>query len=197
MKFTTRLLALFFIVVTSAVGASEENPLLQKLTERLEFHQSVEGNFRQEKYLHFMQRPMVSTGTFSMSRRNGLRWQVAEPVASLMTVQGHAVMLDGSPVKDQGVGQLMAMIMLGFMDGDLAGLARSFSVSGDISADHWQLSLIPDTLLLRSVLNGIELGGDRYLTQIEVIEKSMTRTRISFSDVREVQAKEDVGVELH
>lgn len=195
MKLTARFLVLFFIVVTCAVGASEENPLLQKLAERLEFHQSVEGDFRQEKYLYFMQRPMVSTGTFSMSRRNGLRWQVIEPVASLMTVQGHAVMLDGSPVKDQGVGQLMAMIMLGFMDGDLLGLDRSFSVSGDISADHWQLSLIPDTLLLRSVLQRIELRGDRYLRQIEVIEESMTRTRINFSDVREIQAKEGVGVE--
>jgi hypothetical protein len=78
--------------------------------------------------------------------------------------------------------------MLGFMDGDMTALARSFSVTGDTSGDVWRVSLEPDTVLMRSVLQRIALSGDSYLEQIEVIENDTGSTLIRFDQVREMQA---------
>jgi hypothetical protein len=188
MKSLLHRLLLCLAVVATAVAASEEEALLQELATRLQFHHGLAGQFHQEKHLHFMNRPLVSTGEFSVSRTDGLTWQVQEPVSSLMTVQGREVRLDGIPVRDQGVGQLIAEIMLGFMDGDMTALARSFSVTGDTSGDVWRVSLEPDTVLMRSVLQRIALSGDSYLEQIEVIENDTGSTLIRFDQVREMQA---------
>lgn len=170
----------------SAAGETEapSGQLLEQVAQRLGVGTSLQGHFTQEKYLVFLQEPFVSSGKFSIDRSAGLRWQVLEPLASLMVVDGSKVLLDGKQVDDHGVGQLMGLIMFGLMENRLDAVSDYFAVSGEVSERGWRLSLLPSSARLQSVLQHIELRGDEYLREIEIFERDDNRTVIALSSVR-------------
>src|SRR5690606_17844965 len=88
------------------------------------------------------------------------------------------------PVDDQGVGQLMGLIMFSLMEDRLDSVADYFSITGEVSEREWMLSLKPLSLRLKSALQHIELRGDKYLRKIEIFERDDNRTVIELSDIR-------------
>jgi hypothetical protein len=150
---------------------------------------SLQGHFQQVKHLKFLQQPFVSSGEFSIDRSAGLRWQVLEPLASLMVVDGSKVLLDGKPVDDHGIGRLMGMIMFGLMEGKLGTVEEYFAITGDVSASQWRLTLAPRSARLKLALQRIELRGDDYLREIEIFERDDNRTVIVLSSLRELNSK--------
>lgn len=157
--------------------------LLQAVSRRLTVGDGLQGTFRQEKHLAFLKQPFVSSGEFTLQRSTGLRWQVNKPLESLMLVQGSGVTLDGKSVKDHGIGQLMAIIMLGIMEGKLPGITQYFTVTGQSTEAVWYLSLQPTSSRLQAALDHIELRGDDYLRELMVFERGDNHTVIQFTSV--------------
>jgi hypothetical protein len=184
---------LLYSIAVSAVAESTPQ-LLEELSQRLVVGSGLQGSFQQEKHLAFLKKPFTSSGEFSLDRSAGLRWQVIEPLESVMLVQGSHVVLDGRPVKDHGVGKLMAMIMLGLMEGQLTGVSKHFEITGVLSEENWKLSLTPLSSRLQTVLGHIDLRGDDYLREIEIYESGDNRTVILFTEVHPVDAGEPGAV---
>jgi hypothetical protein len=184
---------LLYSIAVSAVAESTPQ-LLEELSQRLVVGSGLQGSFQQEKHLAFLKKPFTSSGEFSLDRSAGLRWQVIEPLESVMLVQGSHVVLDGRPVKDHGVGKLMAMIMLGLMEGQLTGVSKYFEITGVLSEENWKLSLTPLSSRLQTVLGHIDLRGDDYLREIEIYESGDNRTVILFTEVHPVDAGEPGAV---
>ena len=179
-----RYLPLILLLAVGACLADEQEQLLLRVAERLSVAQELSGRFHQEKYVSFLQKPFVSKGEFSLSRTGGLRWQVTEPVDSLMSVQGDVVTLDGQPVQDYGVARLMTRLMFAFMEGDVSGLDRAFDVQAKVDDEGWQLSLIPNGARLQAAFERIDMLGDDHLREVTVLEQEGSRTRVRFLDVR-------------
>jgi hypothetical protein len=179
------------ILFLSMCALAESSPqLLDELSQRLTIGAGLEGEFKQEKHLAFLNSPFISSGHFSLDHLKGLRWQVVEPLESLMLVEDGSVELNGSPVRDHGIGRLMAMIMLGLMDGKLTNLNKYFDVTGELSADNWSISLEPHSARLQLALEHIDLRGDQYLREIEIFEHGDNRTVILFTEVRQTYSGE-------
>ena len=186
-----RALVLFCLLVGLNVAdgfADPDNPVLAQVVERLVRADSLQGQFLQEKHLVFLQKPFISSGEFRIDHSTGLHWQVLEPLASLMVVDGSTVLLDGKPMVDRGVGQLMGLVMFSVMEGRLDELTDYFVVTGEAASSQWQLSLIPESSRLKSVLQKIELRGDDYLREIEIFERDENRTVIVLSEMRTLDA---------
>lgn len=192
-RFTLLLYALAVCLFMPAAFASEAG-LWEKVAGRLEVHEYLQGDFVQKKQLGFMASPIVSSGHFTMSEAQGLSWMVTKPLRSEMKVHGEMVYLDGQPVADTAIGTFMARIMHGFMAGDLLGMREDFSASGTVGAKSWQLQLVPDSFLLRTVVEHIVLRGDAFLQSIRIVEASETETLIEFS---QVSGAELPGPEMH
>ena len=175
----------------SAAGncAAPAGEVLTEVTQRLSVATSLQGYFQQTKHLEFLQQPFISSGEFTIDRSAGLRWQVLEPLASLMVIDGSKVLLDGKPVDDHGIGRLMGMIMFGLMEGKLDTVEEYFAITGDVSANQWKLSLAPRSARLKSALQRIELRGDDYLGEIEIFERDNNRTVIVLSSLRDLNSE--------
>lgn len=186
MKHSLILLCLLCCFNKAGICAEPSGQVLAQVAQRLVVGTSLQGNFTQEKHLAFLQEPFVSSGEFSIDRTEGLHWQVIEPLASLMVVDDSKVLLDGRPVNDHGIGQLMGLIMFGLMENRLDTVADYFAITGEVSANHWRLSLQPLSPRLKSVLQHIELHGDKYLREIEIFERDDNRTVILLSGMRTV-----------
>ena len=102
---------------------------------------------------------------------------------SIITVRGSEVLLDGAPVNDRGVGSLIALIMLSFMDGELGQLATMFDLEGDLAPTPWRIRLVPRDVAMGSVLDDITLMGDELLREVIVAESSGTRTITTFTKI--------------
>lgn len=180
------LLAMSFLFYSCYACATDqsESHLVENISHRLIVGSGLQGTFRQEKVLAFLAQPFVSSGEFTLERSYGLHWQVLEPLESLMLVHDSRVVLNGKPVRDHGIGQLMATVMLGIMEGDLSGIEEHFIVTGKSMEDGWYLSLQPKNSRLHAVLDRIDLRGDDYLREIAIHEHGDNRTVIQFTAVQ-------------
>ncbi len=178
-----RLLVAYLALGYCSLVFSGESNALQEISNRLVSYSSLSGKFRQSKQLNFMDRPLVSSGSFTLGTTEGLSWLVQKPLRSEMRVKNSRVFLDGKKVHDRGVGQLMAMIMEAFMTADARGIQKDFSASASLLGAQWSVLLKPKSVILRSVLSHIELRGDEFLEEISIFELNETFTRIQFSEV--------------
>lgn len=184
MRHSLRYLALSLLLVAGFCPADDQAQLLQQLAKRLSVAEELAGRFHQEKYVSFLQNPFVSKGEFSLSRTDGLRWQVTEPLDSLMTVQGNDVTLDGKSVQDYGVAGLITRLMFAVMEGDVSSLGRAFDIQATVVDEQWQLNLVPRGSRLQAAFERIDMQGDDHLREVTVFEQEGNRTTVRFMDVQ-------------
>ncbi len=168
--------------VISAVADSIAAPLAS-ISHELVVSDSVQGDFRQEKYLSFVDTPFVSTGHFRLEREAGLLWQVVEPLESTMIVKEGRVTLDGKRVDDQGIGRLITTVMLGLMEGKLSELNETFDITTDTVGEDWSILLTPRSTRLRAAIEHIRIQGKQYLSAIEIVDAESNRTLMQFTNV--------------
>ncbi|MCB1691036.1 MAG: outer membrane lipoprotein carrier protein LolA [Halioglobus sp.] len=182
----TVLRTLLLLLFCNMAFATEDSPetMLAFISRELVVSSNLRGDFSQRKYLSFVDKPFVSSGQFRLDRESGLFWHVIEPLESTMLVKEGRIFLDGKPVEDQGVGKLITIVMLGFMEGNLSGLTEVFSVSTEGVADGWSVSLTPRSSRLRAAIALIRIQGKHHLSSIEIVDAEQNRTLMQFSNVR-------------
>ena len=118
-------------------------------------------------------------------------------IIMLFAVNSYAFELDanlgGKQVKDYGIGSMISMIMLSFMEGDLGSIQNYFKVAGQLSADGWHISLEPAQARLKAAFNHIDLSGNKYLSQVDIHEHGDHRTLILFSSVHQIENGKSVS----
>lgn len=164
------------------VGAAEDSPTLESLAAQLRPEKAIRGRFEQAKQLPFLQQPFLSTGHFYLDALGSLDWQVEQPAASRMQVTGAGVSLDGRPVRDHGIGQLISRLMSSFLSGNLAGLQRYFSLKSVDQSPPWHIELTAKGRLQQAI-EGVSLSGGDYLESITIREAGGGSTAISLSDI--------------
>lgn len=181
-----------FGALASGAWATDTDPI-EHLSQRLQSREGVQGKFRQEKHLSFIQVPLVSNGSFFMPHENCLVWRVDAPAASEMTVRAGSVFLDGEAVNDRGIGRMIAMLIHGLMSGDMSQLSQRFSIEWQPRETGWELTLAPQSLLVSQAIQRIEVRGDTEVEKVKLLEPAGTVTVITFTDVGEFHATDEGG----
>ena len=174
-----------FIYSVSSLAFTEADlvTLLQKPTH-------VQGDFVQRRHLQGLDTPITSKGEFVLVAGQGLLWQMKSPFVNHVRVTPNGIMQwNGSQWVENGkLAQAQQIgLFLGLLSGDIARLKTQFDpeVSGD--AAHWELTLTPNSMLMRQIFDRIIIQGDRVVKQIELDEKQGDKTLIVFEHIRENQ----------
>ena len=149
------------------------------------------GAFTQTKTVRGFKRPLVSKGTFSLRRAEGLTWVTEVPFQSRLEVRPGAIT---TSQRDREVLRLDARerpelkgvteLLFSVIGGDVAQLNERFTVDGRVSATGWSLVLSPRAADLRGFLTRLELEGAQYVHAVRIVEASGDETRITLTDVR-------------
>ena len=144
----------------------------------------------QRRYLQGLDTPITSKGEFVLVAGQGLLWQMKSPFVNHVRVTPNGIMQwNGSQWVENGkLAQAQQIgLFLGLLSGDIARLKTQFDpeVSGD--AAHWELTLTPNSMLMRQIFDRIIIQGDRVVKQIELDEKQGDKTLIVFEHIRENQ----------
>lgn len=171
-----------------AAAAREPSPEILAGIRRLQGSQLLRGNFSQRKNLKILKQPFTSSGWFIYSQRNGLYWEIAEPLRGayligkkgIRPVAGDTEADVASPFAE-GVGRIFSSIM----GADLEELGSHFDIYYRNTGARWQLGLKPRNRHIVALISGIEITGDKYIDTIRIVESGGDTTLISFNAVSE------------
>jgi hypothetical protein len=168
---------------------------LQQLSEQLAKPDVIHGQFIQEKHLRALPQPLTSTGKFVLAKNHGLLWLLQTPLQQdyRITDQGIA-RRDANgwqklPGKSTGAEQ--NRLFLAVLQGDSSGLQRDFELSLSGDAQHWKLTLLPRSMLLKQVFSQINIAGGELVHSIELLETQGDRSVLRMLDSTSAQPLSD------
>ncbi|MEK1906269.1 MAG: outer membrane lipoprotein carrier protein LolA [Pseudomonas sp.] len=153
---------------------------LDELSAQLAKPAVVRGPFIQEKHLRALPRPLTSQGEFVLSREHGLLWQLRSPLQQDYRIDDAGIARrtpQGWQLQPgQDVAAQQSRLFLAVLRGDHSGLARDFALQLNGSAEAWQLTLTPHSLLLKQIFSSIRIEGGALVERIELHETQGDRS---------------------
>ncbi|AMT86902.1 MULTISPECIES: outer membrane lipoprotein carrier protein LolA [Pseudomonas] len=174
--------ALTLLAVSSWANAFE----LQQLSEQLAKPDVIHGQFIQEKHLRALPQPLISKGSFVLAKNHGLLWLLKTPLQ-----QDYRITANGIARRDANGWQLLPnksagaeqnRLFLAVLQGDSSGLQRDFELALSGTAQQWQLTLTPRSMLLKQVFQQINIDGGALVQTIELLETQGDSTLLRMQD---------------
>lgn len=177
-----RAAALLLLAVTLPAHAEE---LLGDILRRLAEPPVVRAQFVQERLISDMTRPTLSRGRITVSRRDGVLWQIESPVKLVLAFTPGGIVETGADGVRRSRGQRpgaieaeVARIMQGILGADEGSLKANFDAVAEGSLERWTIRLTPRAREMARFLRAVRLGGGRHLEAIEIEETSGNTTTI-------------------
>ncbi|GAB3274116.1 LolA family protein [Parahaliea aestuarii] len=150
--------------------------------------EGLQGRFRQQRELPFLQRPVISSGRFRLHNGGDIDWVMELPEPSITRIRDGVLSIDGRTLDTIPAAALLQALA----GGDTAALARHFAIVQETAAlpadgsdaAAWQVTLIPRAHRLQSLFHSLHLSGARYLQQLQVDQGEGNITLIEFTEVR-------------
>lgn len=174
--------ALTLLAVSSWANAFD----LQQLSEQLAKPDVIHGQFTQEKHLRALPQPLISKGSFVLAKNHGLLWLLKTPLQ-----QDYRITTKGIARRDSNGWQLLPnksagaeqnRLFLAVLQGDSSGLQRDFELALSGTAQQWQLTLTPRSMLLKQVFKQINIDGGALVQTIELLETQGDSTLLRMQD---------------
>jgi hypothetical protein len=174
--------ALTLLAVSSWANAFD----LQQLSEQLAKPDVIHGQFTQEKHLRALPQPLISKGSFVLAKNHGLLWLLKTPLQ-----QDYRITANGIARRDTNGWQLLPnksagaeqnRLFLAVLQGDSSGLQRDFELALSGTAQQWQLTLTPRSMLLKQVFKQINIDGGALVQTIELLETQGDSTLLRMQD---------------
>lgn len=164
---------------------------LAALSAQLQQQPVVQGQFQQTRYLHNLPQALHSSGVFTLVQKQGLYWELQSPFALRLRLDARGIAQQDaqrqwqiSPQSGQSRQIALFMALLG---GDTEELSRDFELQLSGTAQDWQLMLKPKSAVLQQIFQHIQLQGDQFLRQVEILETQGDRSLIRFSDIQNAE----------
>jgi len=183
------------IVLCTTVGAAEtpggKETTVSAVAARVAAVDLLCGEFKQQKHLKALARPLVTTGKYVFVAGQGILWQVQSPYpARLLVTKDELIQWDdtGEPLKlgygKTPVFQALSNVFLTMFKGDIAALRNTFDLSATMTKDSWHLVLIPNYDILTAAISKLTVSGGRHVEQITIHEPRGDQTLIRLYNPR-------------
>jgi len=176
---------LAFAVLMMSCFPVHADELLGKILQRLAEPQVVRAQFVQERHISDMTRPTVSRGRITVSRQDGVLWQIESPVKLALAFTQNGVIETGADGMRKSRGQRrgavdteVGRLMQSIVGADEASLKTTFDAASEGSLERWTVSLTPRAREMARFLKLVRLGGSQHLESIEIEETSGNSTLI-------------------
>ena len=188
-SFALSLFVCLFAAGQAAWGDSGGDRVFVEMTERLQRSPVLRANFRQERLLRVLGRPLVSHGSVVIVADQGVLWQVEHPYEVRFRIRpGEVVEWEGDdhprPVgmATNPVFRLMIEMLLGALTGDSSALREGFDAEALPDEDDWRLRLTPRAGDLSGIIASIEIAGDRFVEEARIEDAKGDAVNFTFSD---------------
>ncbi|MDA7742306.1 outer membrane lipoprotein carrier protein LolA [Francisellaceae bacterium] len=169
---------------------------LQQIQDALSQAGHLQGDFIQTRYITLLSSPLVSSGTFSLSKKTGLIWQQAKPFPSKLEVTATKLIqkLGDNPAtimtkEKQPIIFSFTNIFLSIFKGNTEQVKQYFKIHLTGDQSKWTITLKPKNSPLNKAISNIQLSGEKYVKQVIIHEQKGNKMTIQFSNVQAISAK--------
>lgn len=189
----TLLFSFFSLIVTNISIASPiaDQHAFIAVQQQLAQAKSLHGKFTQKRVIKVLSKPLLSSGHFSLSQKQGLKWIQEKPFPSTLTLSSSRLTqrIGNNPPMvltkaKQPIVFSFSKIFLSVFKGDKTGLNQSFKIAFTGTPQHWNMTLTPKSSPLNKAVKSIKLSGGKIIKQIIVDNVKHDQLIIKFSDVK-------------
>lgn len=183
------LLTLLLVLPLAVVADTDITAASRQLAQALQAEPVVSGQFSQQRQLHGIEKPLVSSGRFVYWRDQGIYWQTDQPFPQAITyardqtVRWAAPGIPAGERSDSRRDRQFRQMLLTLFSFDLQRLQQQFETRWHIDLPHWQLQLTPLDNIARRALSRASLSGGRFIEHLEIVSARGETLRIDFSDL--------------
>ena len=177
-----RLGIFLFLAVTFPAHADE---LLGSILKRLAEPAVIRAQFVQERFIADLERPTTSRGRITVSRKDGVLWQIESPVKVTLAFTPDGVIQTGPDGVRRRQGERrgaieteIARVMQGILGADEQALKANFDARATGTLERWTVWLTPRAREMARFLRHVRLDGGRRMDAIEIEETSGNHTAI-------------------
>ena len=146
------------------------------------------GVFEQAKQVKGFKRPLKSSGTYLVTKGQGVVWTTLKPFPSVLTVGADEISsrqgdkeLFRLDAKSEPTVRLITQLLFSLLAGDVQALETQFTAKGEVTKDGWSIELTPKSEGLKKVFERVTLKGDRTVREVELNERTGDTTHLSLS----------------
>ena len=176
-------MSLICLLISFSSFALTQNELVRILQQP----NSLQGNFEQQRFLQGMDTPFKLEGHFTLVKNKGLLWNMESPFKNAIRInqEGIKQWVNNHWQGENNIGQSSQVkLFLGILSGDLQSLSSQFTMQLQGDINNWQLTLTPNSLLMKQIFNKISLKGNNVVHQIQLNETQGDRTIIQLSHIQ-------------
>jgi outer membrane lipoprotein-sorting protein len=163
---------------------------LSRPAAQLEKARTLQGNFRQSRYLRELPRPLIATGEFVFARELGVYWHTRQPFDSVVVLNDAGMMQidEGAPALRLSADQQPAVRLVGnlftaLFTLDVTRLGNDFDLFGIGEGARWTLGLRPRARTTAGVIRQVTVTGSADVEQVEIVDAQGERTLIELTSV--------------
>lgn len=181
----------FFGMVVSVNAKTSTDAWLKQVQQSHQDATFISAQFRQEKKVKFISKPLVSQGQFQFANKVGLNWQIEQPffARTLFLPKGvFKVAADGqvSEEKDRAT-RAVAELLQSLFSGQWQSLNDKFNIGKREQLDNnrWQVTLTATDQWVRKAVQFIQLQGksnEQYIKRIILRDAKDNLTTITLSN---------------
>ena len=167
--------------------ANAAAPGLAEVEARMLVADALTGTFTQRREIDSLPFPLLSTGRFALLSDAGLYWQVLSPAETALRVrQGRVEERAGqggwAPVELGATAQrLTGQLLTDLVAGRFRRLEALFDVEAQLDEQSWMVQLLPRDEAVASVIQQVNLRGDRFVREIRLQHASGEATEIELT----------------
>ncbi len=164
-------------------------PALQESIAVLTASPLTVGNFKQTRNIKKLNREFVSTGSFAISREEGIVWDTEKPFPSVLWVGDNAIVQwdvnrnvkKTMAAKDNPVFAEFSGTIQSVFSGKFDELARNFDIYFDDSRKGFCVGLVPKERTVARIIASITLEGVNELEKVSIVDGEQNLVTYEFT----------------
>lgn len=143
--------------------------------------EQMQTNFTLTKHLQGFEKPLVSTGTFTLFN-NELIYHTKTPIDSVMKINKEGVFFKENEVFTKSEGSYDKGLFLALIELDFKELEKSFSLNLSGEKTAWKLVLKPTNVWIDKIFTHIVIFGGTKVERLELLEKNKDLSIYEFKE---------------
>jgi hypothetical protein len=186
-------------------AVADDGPeVFAEIQDRLLRSAVLRADFRQERVLRILKRPLVSSGRMVLARDQGVLWQVAEPHRVTYLIRPAEILEWEAEAAPRRVGvaavpgfKLLTEMFLAALAGDLTALAAAFDAEMLPGERGWRVRLTPKTPDLSPFIATLEMSGERFVEAVRLQESGGDAMAFAFDHFQTEPAQLNAAEEAY
>lgn len=174
----------------------KSKPELERALAKVMDYEVASGDFKQTKIIPQKKRKFVSTGTFMISKKNGIIWKTQKPIFSELALNNGGIFERDSSgqshmllPKDNPIFTDLSRNIQSFFSGKISELESKFQIFYEKKSCGFVMGFVPRDGMVRMVIDNVIIEACNNIDKVTITDGDKTPVMLEFLNYKTVGKK--------